>query len=107
MKYKLFEKLVPHIKIFVKEQVKFSKQEDHSNIVIMKSLEKELEFLKQELVKKSKLIELYMSKAFGNSKDKSNGKDFDLNTDLLTLNLKLVAETINYCSNIQYRFISQ
>ena len=48
-----------------------------------------------------------MSKAFGNSKDKSNGKNFDLNTDLLTLNLKLVAETINYCSNIQYRFISQ
>ena len=100
LKHKLLDELMPHIKIFVKEQVKFSKQEDHSSIIIIESLEKELEFLKQELVNKSKLIELYTSKAFSNSKGKSNGKDFDLNTDLLILNLKLVAETINYCSNM-------
>ena len=91
------------MKIFIKEKLKFSKQENdlvNSNTEIIKSLEKELEFLKQELVNKNKLIELYTSKIFGNSKDCSKGRNFDLDTDLSTLNLKLVDETINSCSNI-------
>ena len=41
-----------------------------------------------------------MRKIFGNGKDNSNGSNFDLDTDLSTLNLKLVDETINSCSNI-------
>ena len=92
---------MPYIKIFIKEELKFSKQENdlvNSNTEIIKSLEKELEFLKQELVNKIKLIELYTSKIFGNGKDNSNGSNFD--TDLSTLNSKLVNETINSCSNI-------
>ena len=66
---------------------------------MIKSLEKELEFLKQKLVNKNKLIELYTSKKFGNGKDNSNGSSFDLDTDLSTLNSKLVDETISSCSN--------
>ena len=91
------------MKIFIKEKLKFSKQENdlvNSNTEIIKSLEKELEFLKQELVNKNKLIELYTSKIFGNSKDSSKGSNFDLDTDLSTLNSKLVDETINPHSNI-------
>ena len=49
---------------------------------------------------KNKLIELYTSKIFGNSKDNRKGSNFDLNTRLSTLNSKLVDETINSCSNI-------
>ena len=52
---------MPHIKIFVKGLLKFSKQENdlnNNNIKIIKSLEKELEFLKQELVNKNKLTGL-------------------------------------------------
>ena len=41
-----------------------------------------------------------MSKTFGNGQDNSNGSNFDLDTDLSTLNSKLVDETINSCSNI-------
>ena len=44
--------------------------------------------------------ELYTSKIFGNGKDSSKGSNFDLDTDLSTLNSKLVNETINSCSNI-------
>ena len=47
-----------YIKIFIKEELKFSKQENDlvtSNTEIIKSLEKELEFLKQEIVNKNKL----------------------------------------------------
>ena len=53
---------MPYIKIFIKEELKFNKQENdlvNSNTEIIKSLEKELEVLKQELVNKNKLIELY------------------------------------------------
>ena len=65
---------MPYIKIFIKEELKFSKQENdfvNSNTEIMKSLEKEIEFLKQELVNKKKLIKLYTSKIFDNGKDNS------------------------------------
>ena len=64
---------MPYIKIFIKE-LKFSKQENdlvNSNTEIIKSLEKEIEFLKQELVNKNKLIELYTSKIFDNGEDNS------------------------------------
>ena len=101
---------MPYIKIFIKEELKFSKQENYlvnSNTEIIKSLEKELEFLKQEFVNKNKLIELYTSKIFGNGKDNSNGSNFDLDTDLSTLNSKLVDETINSCSNILYSSVSK
>ena len=40
---------MPYIKIFIKEELKFNKQENdlvNSNTEIIKSLEKELEFLK-------------------------------------------------------------
>ena len=94
---------MPYIKIFRKEELKFSKHVNdlvNSNTEIIKSLEKEPEFLKQELVNKNKLIKLCTSKILGNGKDNSNGSSFDLDTDLPTLNPKLVAETINFCSNI-------
>ena len=48
-----------HIKVFVKEELKFSEQKndlDNSNIEIKKSSEKKFEFLRQELVNKNKLI---------------------------------------------------
>ena len=48
-----------YIKIFIKEELKVSKQENdlvNSNTEITKYLEKELELLKQELVNKNKLI---------------------------------------------------
>ena len=93
---------MPYIKIFIKEELKFNKQENdlvNSNTEIIKSLEKELEFLKQELFNKSKFIELYTSIIFGNGKDNSNGSNFDLDTDLSTLNSKLVNENINSCSS--------
>ena len=91
LKSKLLDEFMPYIKMFIKEELKFSKQENDlvdSNTEIIKSLEKELEFLKQELVNKNKLIELYTSKIFGNSKDSSKGSNFDLDTDLSTLNSK-------------------
>ena len=53
-----------------------------------------------EIVNKNKVIERYTSKIFGNGKDNSKGSNFDLDTDLSTLNSKLVDETINSCSNI-------
>ena len=80
---------MPYIKIFTKEELKFSKQENdlvNSNAEIIKSLEKELGFLKQDLVNKNKLTELYTSKMFGNGKDNSNGSNFDLDTNLSTFN---------------------
>ena len=79
----------------------------NSNTEIIKSLEKEMEFLKQELVNKNKFIELYTSKIFGNGKDNSKGSNFDLDTDLSTLNSKLVDETINSCSNILNSSVSE
>ena len=94
---------MPYLKIFIKEELKFSKQENdliNSNTEIIKFLEKELEVLKQELVNKNKLIELYTSKIFDNGKDNSNGSKFDFDTDQSTLKSKLVDETINSCSNI-------
>ena len=75
--------------MFIREELKFRKQESDlvdSNTEIIKSLEKELKFLKQELVNENRLIELYTSKIFGNSKDSSKDSSFDLNTDLSTLN---------------------
>ena len=101
---------MPYVKILIKEELKFSKQENdlaNSNTEIMKSLEKELEFLKQELVNKNKLIELYTSKIFGNGKNNSKGSNFDLDTDLPTLNSKLVDETINSCINILNSSVSE
>ena len=91
---------MPYTKIFIKEELKISKQENHlvnSNTEIIKSLEKELEILKQKLVNKNKLTELYTSKILGNGKDNSNGSNHD--TDLSTLNSKLFDETINFCSS--------
>ena len=79
----------------------------NSNTEIIKSLEKEIEFLKQELVNKNKFIELHTSKIFGNGKDNSKGSNFDLDTDLSTLNSKLVDETINSCSNILNSSVSE
>ena len=103
LKSKLLDEIMPYIKVLIKEELKSSKQENalvNSNTEIIKSSEKELEFLKQELVNKNKLIELYTTKIFGNGKDNSKGSNFDLDTDLSTLNSKLVDETINSCSNI-------
>ena len=106
LKSKLLDELMPHIQMFGKDELKFSKQEndlDNTNIEIIKFLEKEFEFLKQELVNKNKLIyvknKLYTSKTFSNSKDNSDGNNFNLDTGL-SLNSKLVNETINSCSNI-------
>ena len=93
---------MPYIKILIKEEIKFSKQENdivNSNKEIIKSLEKVLKFLKQELV--NKLIKMYVSKICGNRKENSNGSIFNLDTDLLALNSRLVDETIISCSNIQ------
>ena len=56
---------MPYTNIFIKEEVKISKQENYlvdSNTEIIKSLEKELEILKQELITINKLTELYTSK---------------------------------------------
>ena len=109
LKSKLLDEIMPYIKIFIKE-LKFSKQENdlvNSNTEIIKSLEKEIEFLKQELVNKNKLIELYTSKIFGNGKDNSKGSNFDLDSNLSTLNSKLVDETINSCSNILNSSVSK
>ena len=50
---------MPYTKIFIKEELKISKQENdlvNSNTEITKSLEKEHEFLKQELVNENKNI---------------------------------------------------
>ena len=58
---KLLDEFMPYIKTFIKKELKFSKQENdlvNSNTEIIKSLEKELEFLKQEIVNKNKLAEL-------------------------------------------------
>ena len=60
---------MPYTKIFIKEELKISKQENdlvNSNTEITKSLEKEHEFLKQELANDIKHIEMYTSKIFGN-----------------------------------------
>ena len=67
---------MPYIKMFLKQELKLSKQENDlvdSNTETIKSLEKKLEFLKQELVNKNKFIELYTSKIFDNNKDSSKG----------------------------------
>ena len=110
LKSKLLDEIMQYIKILIKEELKFSLQENdlfNSNIEIIKSLEKELEFLKQELANKNKLIELYMSKIFGNGKDNTKGSNFNLDTVLSTLNSKLVDETINSCSNILNSSVSE
>ena len=60
------------MKIFVKEELRLSKQENdlaNSNTETIKSIEKELGFLKQDFVNKYKLMELYTSKIFGNDKE--------------------------------------
>ena len=103
LKSKLLDEIMQYIKVLIKEELKFNLQENdlfNSNTKIIKSLEKELEFLKQELANKNKLIELYMSKIFGNGKDNTKGSNFNLDTVLSTLNSKLVDKTINSCSNI-------
>ena len=41
-----------------------------------------------------------MSKILGNGKDSTKGSNFDLDTDLSTLNSKLVDETINSRCNV-------
>ena len=110
LKPKLLDEFIPYFKYFIKEELKFSKQENvlaNSNTDIIKSLEKEHEYLKQELVYKNEFIELCTSKIFGNSKDNSNGSNFNFDTDLSTLNLKLVDETINSCSNIRDSSVSK
>ena len=92
-----------YINIFIKQELKFSKEENdlvNRNAVIIKPLEKEQEFLKQELVNKNKVIEMYTSKIFGNDKDNSKGINLDLDTNQSALNSKLVDETINSCSSI-------
>ena len=110
LKSKLLDEFMPYIKIFITEELKFSKQKNdlvNSNTEIIKSLERQLEFLKQELFNESKLIELYTSKIFGSGKDNSKGSNFDLDNDLSTLNSKLVDETINSCSNILNSSVSK
>ena len=110
LKSNLLDESMPHIKILIKEELKFGKEENdivNSNTEIIKSLEKELEFLKQELAYKNKLIELYTSKIFGNDKNNSKGSNFDLDTELSTFNLKLVDETINSCSDILNSLVSE
>ena len=77
------------------------------NTEIIKSLEKELVFLKQELVNKNKLIELHISKIFSNGKDNSKYRNFDLDTNLSTLNSKLTDETVNSNSNILNSSVSE
>ena len=99
-----------YINIFIKQELKFSKEENdlvNRNAVIIKPLEKEQEFLKQELVNKNKVIEMYTSKIFGIDKDKSKVINFDLDTNQSTLNSKLVDETINSCSNILNSSVSE
>ena len=69
LKSKLLDEVMSYIKIFIKEELKISKQENdlvNSNTEITKSLEKEHEFLKQELANDIKHIEIYTSKIFGN-----------------------------------------
>ena len=60
-----------------------------------------------EIVNKNKVIERYTSKIFGNGKDNSKGSNFDLDTDLSTLNSKLFDETINSYSNILNSSVSE
>ena len=103
LRSKMLDEFKPYVKIFVQEELKFSKQENdlvNSNTKIVKSLEKEPKFVKQELVNKNKLIELYTSKILGNGRNNSNGSNFDLDTDLSTLNSKLVDESIYSCRYI-------
>ena len=110
LKYKSLDEFMPYIRIFKKEELKFCKQENdlvNSNTEIIKSLEKELVFLKQELVNRNKLIELHTSKIFGNGKDNSKCSNFDLDTDLSTLNSKLIDETVNSNSNILNSSVSE
>ena len=55
LKSKLLDEFMPHIKIFIKEELKFSKQEYdlvNSKTESIKSLEKGIKFLKPELVNK-------------------------------------------------------
>ena len=52
LKSKLLDEIMPYIKILIKEELKFSKQENdlvNSNTEIIKSLEKELEFVNKNL----------------------------------------------------------
>ena len=60
-----------------------------------------------EIVNKNKLVERYTSKIFGNGKDNTKGSNFDLYTDLSTLNSKLFDETINSYSNILNSSVSE
>ena len=65
LKSKLLHEFMPYTNIFIKEELTISKQENYlvdSNTEIIKSLEKELEILKQELITINKLTELYTSK---------------------------------------------
>ena len=58
LKSKLLHEFMPCNKIFIKEELKFSKQDNdlvNSNSEIIKSLEKEIEFQQQELVSKINL----------------------------------------------------
>ena len=99
-----------YFKILIREELKFIKQENdlfNSNTEIARSFEKELEFLKQEFVNKNRLKQLYTSKVFGNGKDNSKGRNFDLDTDLSTSNSKLVDETVYSCSNILNSSVSE
>ena len=50
---------------------------------------------------------MYISKLFRNGKNNNNGISFDLDTDLSTLNSKLVDEPINSCSNILNSSVSK
>ena len=58
LKSKLLDEIMPYIKVFIKEELKFSKQENdlvNSNTEIIKSLEKELEFVNKNLSRKINL----------------------------------------------------
>ena len=58
LKSKLLDEIMPYIKILIKEELKFSKQENdlvNSNTEIIKSLEKELEFVNKNLSRKINL----------------------------------------------------
>ena len=84
------------LNIFIKEEWKFSKQENdlvNSNTENIKSLKK-LEFLKQKLVNKNKLIKLYTSKVFG------NGKGSNIMIYQLWIQTWLMKLSINFCRTI-------
>ena len=98
----VFQRCVEDLVKHLQWKIKLSKpgnEIDNRNREIMKSLERELKFLKQENANKNKLVILHTSKVFGSNKD-NNGNDFDLDTNLSTFKSKLSDEIIDIYNNI-------